>query len=122
MNSIKDRAQAQISAQPRTVKQIAAIVTRSTTATESKIFPFDAIEPFADRAEGMRDGSGSRSMFPSWHQRTEARGGGSRLPAEKTRQNRKFRQGLTERLVFNLDQLLPANTGAAWVRIPWLRI
>jgi hypothetical protein len=29
---------------------------------------------------------------------------------------------LTERLVFNLDQLLPANTGAAWFRISWLRI
>src|ERR1051326_3345587 len=74
MNSIKDRAQAQISAQPRTVRQIAAIVTRSTTATESEIFPFDAIAPFADRAEGMRDGSGSRGMFPSWHQGSAGQG------------------------------------------------
>lgn len=78
MNSIKDRAQAQISAHPRTVRQIAAIVTRSTTATESQMFPFGAIAPFADRAEGMRDGSGSRGMFPSWHQRSAANGSAGR--------------------------------------------
>ena len=68
INSINDRAHAQISAQPRTVRQIAAIVTRSTTVPQSQIFPFGAIAPFADLAEGMRDGSGSRGMFPSWHQ------------------------------------------------------
>jgi len=74
INSIKDRAQAQISVQPRTVRQIAAIVTRSTTVTESQIFPFGASAPFADRAERVRDGSGSRGMFPSWHQRSAANG------------------------------------------------
>lgn len=88
MNSIKDRAQAQISAHPRTVRQIAAIVTRSTTATESEIFPFGAIAPFADRAEGTRDGSGSRGMFPrgtSDRPRTEARVCDSCLRGENTR-------------------------------------